>query len=745
MKTVAEILAPKLVTTPRSVDDILRATHVKTYTRTTKTGKQVTVAEHEDSRQADISSGRANESGNFGDHTEAAVAHQKAFETHMKLGDETGKTAHYKQAGIHAGKQSFHAMKAEEVRKHGRPLTEDQKAAMHEHQPASHHSDDAKKASEHAEKHDTAEAHSTAAGAHYQAKHQAEMAGNHDAAAEHEKQIKHHEARYNEHRAAATKATSQQQDQDAVRAAGTSEGVRKAWETRKGMHPSQLKYATAEALHQTLKQAANEEKSALPPYPHEGTEDEQLEHAGKEVAIENKHGVWDAFDAKNKAEKELHQAARAHMERQPVYQNSAEKEKLNDVWEKAWKNPVHRAKMTDIAMRLNFNDGVQASDTTPDDAVTARASDVVHCRAASDILGPVTASDKPWKQGEEVEFMYMPAGQHTICAGFRGQSILLTVNIDPERDSQVVQASFQKLVSKYPKQKPFGCIEHEEKDASVWAKGFNAKADGIYLAAEPSALGENHVNGRIHRSWSPSFLTDADYKKATLVEYPSGKVYEFPAGVRGSEQNPARITGVTFCVGTLTNNPAFKEINPVRAKEMATVMIEKDKVTAGAPVGNKNAVGHHGADKSELHKEYKQNEEDNYHSENAHLLAHHFGSDEEREIAKNYVKLHKKMGEATRSGIAFQGEMSQKYYQHIAPSVRATSTEATPDKVTATKQPRTVDAILAGAKPGNQNAAGPHQHLETDSSGKVNKVTAHAGKVSVDEILKKSSCNPKGE
>ena len=46
---------------------------------------------------------------------------------------------------------------------------------------------------------------------------------------------------------------------------------------------------------------------------------------------------------------------------------------------------------------------------------------------------------------------------------------------------------------------------------------------------------------------------------------------QFPEGVRGSQSNPARITGVDFCVGTLTNKPAFHSMNPVRAKEAATV------------------------------------------------------------------------------------------------------------------------------------------------------------------------------
>ena len=189
-------------------------------------------------------------------------------------------------------------------------------------------------------------------------------------------------------------------------------------------------------------------------------------------------------------------------------------------------------------------------------------SDIIYCRLS---VGNEIEVPKPWKQGEEVEFMYMPAGVHTITAGFRGKAITMTVAIEPAQTAGVLQACFDGLVSEAPKQKPFGCIEHKEEDASIWAKRFVAKEDGVYLAAEPSALGERNVNGRIHRSWSPSFTTDADYAHATAKD---GE-YQFPDGVRGSAQNPARITGVAFCVGTLTNKPAFKAINPVMAKDTA--------------------------------------------------------------------------------------------------------------------------------------------------------------------------------
>lgn len=227
--------------------------------------------------------------------------------------------------------------------------------------------------------------------------------------------------------------------------------------------------------------------------------------------------------------------------------------------------------------RCNFHQraatAAKASDTTN--------TEVVHCRSHS-AAGSVLAADKPWNPGEQVEFMWMPAGTSTICAGFRKGSIELTVNCD-ENTAAAVQASLESWREERPKQEPFGCIEHKEQEASfrVGAScGFKWNDDGVYLAAEPTTLGAQNVNGRVHRSWSPSFTTDADYSKATE----RGGVLMFPEGARGSRSNPAQITGVDFCVGTLTNKPAFHSMSPVKAS---------DAVQAGGQPGNQNARGPH--------------------------------------------------------------------------------------------------------------------------------------------------------
>jgi len=215
-------------------------------------------------------------------------------------------------------------------------------------------------------------------------------------------------------------------------------------------------------------------------------------------------------------------------------------------------------------------------------ATDSITTDVIHCRATSSV-GPALGASAAWEVGVPVSFMFMPAGTHTITAGFRKGSIELTVQCD-ESTAKAVQASLDAWRAERPKQQPFGCIEHREHEASVCVSascGFEWKEDGVYLAAEPTSLGANNVNGKVHRSWSPSFTTDADYAKATE----DGGTLRFPEGVRGSRSNPAQITGVDFCVGTLTNRPAFIEMKPVKAREGALVTLSTGEQIE-VPYGN---------------------------------------------------------------------------------------------------------------------------------------------------------------
>lgn len=206
-----------------------------------------------------------------------------------------------------------------------------------------------------------------------------------------------------------------------------------------------------------------------------------------------------------------------------------------------------------------------------DNSLSDMNKEILKCRAS----GSEIKVSQPWKQGEQASFCYMPAGVHNITAGFRGKAINITVNVH-EGTANKVQASFESLKAEAPRQHPFGDIEHDEKEASFhpvnFSWGDHLGEQGVICSCEPTSLGERNVNGKIHRSFSPSFATDADYSKAKLQD----GVYTFPEGVRGSQTNPAEVIGIDFCVGTLTNKPAFRAMPPVKAKNM------KNKVKAAA-------------------------------------------------------------------------------------------------------------------------------------------------------------------
>ena len=204
------------------------------------------------------------------------------------------------------------------------------------------------------------------------------------------------------------------------------------------------------------------------------------------------------------------------------------------------------------------------SDTmTRNKASNSTPKDILHCAAGTPV------AEKSWVAGEPVQFMYMPGGVKTITAGFRkNSSITITLEVDKDT-ADTIQASYESLREEMPKQVPYGCTDHDEKAASVRACdetefvwGEYADTEGVLITAAPTKLGEDDVNGGLHLSWSPSFATDANYARAKEKD---GHYY-FPEGIRGSKSNPARITGIDFCFGTLTNKPAFKDMPAVHAE-----------------------------------------------------------------------------------------------------------------------------------------------------------------------------------
>jgi len=336
---------------------------------------------------------------------------------------------------------------------------------------------------------------------------------------------------------------------ETITAAGSSEGVKKSWDSRR------RKEVFDEAEGRT--KIANEFDSK----PNNFWENTLAHHTSAESA----HMAAAALADDDKVDSHLKQALHHRRKANEIRSHVDSEQKKGVHWSKIVTSPtssVHDKANKDY-QDSHSGKGPMALPSYKSSEASFEA-DVIHCRSHS-AAGSVLAADKPWSPGEQVQFMWMPAGVHTICAGFRKGSIQLTVNCD-QNTAAAVQASLEEWRNERPKQEPFGCIEHKEQEASfrVGAScGFQWNQDGVYLAAEPTTLGAQNVNGKIHRSWSPSFTTDADYSKATE----KNGMLLFPEGVRGSRSNPAQITGVDFCVGTLTNKPAFHAMSPVKASE----------------------------------------------------------------------------------------------------------------------------------------------------------------------------------
>lgn len=66
-----------------------------------------------------------------------------------------------------------------------------------------------------------------------------------------------------------------------------------------------------------------------------------------------------------------------------------------------------------------------------------------------------------------------------------------------------------------------------------------------------------------------------------------------------------------------------------------------------------------------LRRKYDRNENNNQHSENAVLLARHFGTPDELETANRLLAERNKLGHAPAESSQFQYDMSRKYYSKL--------------------------------------------------------------------------------
>lgn len=203
---------------------------------------------------------------------------------------------------------------------------------------------------------------------------------------------------------------------------------------------------------------------------------------------------------------------------------------------------------------------------------------------------------QPWVAGKDVSFIYAPGGTHTITAGFRkDDSITMTVEVDSGTADRL-NDYFGYLTATHPKQEPYGDEDHEGHKATLrfpvnatrFEMGKIGEDEGVIVkGGQPTTYGAESVNGKVYRSWSPTFLTDADYTKAKKNK----GHYSFPEGVRGSESNPARIIGMSFVAGALTNQPAFKAMPPVKAHDPQHKMTLDDAfVAASKPTALETAL-----------------------------------------------------------------------------------------------------------------------------------------------------------
>ena len=144
------------------------------------------------------------------------------------------------------------------------------------------------------------------------------------------------------------------------------------------------------------------------------------------------------------------------------------------------------------------------------------------------------------------EFMFMPAGVHQVNLTLNG-SVPVTVQVGV--DASGASALNQQLAALSAKgNRPFFDFNHNDDDASFWPSGFSWKdtpAPGIYAEGEWSRDGKDAIEGKAYRSFSAVFHVDNIHAKpAKLVSQPRARLN----------------------MGGLVNDPAFKAISPLWAK-----------------------------------------------------------------------------------------------------------------------------------------------------------------------------------
>ncbi len=169
---------------------------------------------------------------------------------------------------------------------------------------------------------------------------------------------------------------------------------------------------------------------------------------------------------------------------------------------------------------------------------SAALADALECRGV--------LPDAPLIAGDEI--MFMPAGVHEITPSQAGERVRVQVLCDRQA---AVMIERQRAAMAAKGVRPYFDLNHDDQEASFWPTSFEWKdgdAPGIYAKGEWSAAGRACRDGKTYRQFSPVFFVDDTSKK--------------PARVVCNEQAGPNMGG-------LVNNPAFKKILPLWAKNPA--------------------------------------------------------------------------------------------------------------------------------------------------------------------------------
>jgi len=144
--------------------------------------------------------------------------------------------------------------------------------------------------------------------------------------------------------------------------------------------------------------------------------------------------------------------------------------------------------------------------------------------------------------------MFMPGGTHTITAERGGRPATVTVQVD--RAAAVELERQFGAVKARSAHKPYFDLDHNDAEASAWPLGFewrDAPAPGVYARVEWSAAGRDAIQGKKYRAFSPVFHVDRSTPARVIARDNAG-----------------------LNMGGLVNDPAFKAILPLWAKQATT-------------------------------------------------------------------------------------------------------------------------------------------------------------------------------